>query len=120
VPQRRPRTAEDVAAQKGLGFAIRRLRRDKGWSQVALGIHSELSEWAIGNLERGEQEPTWGNLRRLAEGLAIPLGDLNRLAIDLAPGSTGDRLREGEREAVPVDVEAVFRRATEEDQGQQA
>lgn len=120
MPQRKPRTAEDVAAQKGLGFAIRRLRRDKGWSQATLGSHAELSAESVGNLERGEQEPTWGNLRRLAEGLVISLGDLNRLAIELAPGSSGDQLREGERVAVPIDIEAGTRRAMEEDQGQQA
>jgi transcriptional regulator with XRE-family HTH domain len=100
-------------------LAVGRLRRDRGWSQATLGIHSELSAESIGNVERGVQELTWGNLRHLAEGLGVSLGDLNRLAVELAPGPAGDRLRESEQEAVHFHVEAEIGRAME-GKGQQA
>jgi len=52
----------------------------------------------IGSVERGEQEPTWGNLRRVAQGLGVQMEELAALAIELAPGPAGGRLRRREKE----------------------
>lgn len=99
MSSRRPKTSEDVAAQKGLGLAVERLRRDVDMTREQVAKRGGLTIHTISAVESGEQEPTWGNLRRIAQGLGVRLEELNALAIELAPGNIGARLRRREREA---------------------
>lgn len=69
--------------QFGLGKAIRRLRTDRRLTQEALGLRSEIHPTWISHLESGRINPTWGNMRRIAYGLEVPLSELARLAEDL-------------------------------------
>lgn len=41
--------------RKALGMRIRSLRKERGWSQEALGERSALSGKFIGEVERGEK-----------------------------------------------------------------
>lgn len=89
----RDRTVADEAAQKGLGIAVHRVRGDKGLTPYGLADRAGLSITTILAIERGRQDTTWANLRRLAGGLGVGLKELLDLAIDLAPGPGGEELR---------------------------
>ena len=69
--------------QIGLGRAIRKLRTDTNLSQETLGMLSELHPTWISHIESGRINPTWGNVRRIAAGLQVPLPQLAALAEEL-------------------------------------
>lgn len=69
--------------QIGLGQAIRKLRTDGELSQENLGLRSEIHPTWISHIESGRVNPTWGNVRRIAAGLRVPLPVLAALAEDL-------------------------------------
>lgn len=69
--------------QIGLGQAIRKLRTDVELSQENLGLRSEIHPTWISHIESGRVNPTWGNVRRIAAGLKVPLPVLAALAEDL-------------------------------------
>jgi transcriptional regulator with XRE-family HTH domain len=66
--------------QIGLGKAIRKLRQEKKLSQEALGNRAEIHPTWISHIESGRINPTWGNVRRIAAGLKVPLEELAALA----------------------------------------
>jgi transcriptional regulator with XRE-family HTH domain len=66
--------------QIGLGKAIRKLRQEAGLSQEALGNRAEIHPTWISHIESGRINPTWGNVRRIAAGLKVPLEQLAALA----------------------------------------
>jgi len=68
--------------QPGLAKAIRKLRTDGGLSQEALGERAEIHPTWISHIESGRINPTWGNVRRIARGLKVPLPRLAQLAED--------------------------------------
>ena len=68
--------------QVGLGKAIRELRTDGGFSQEALGERAQIHPTWISHIESGRINPTWGNVRRIARGLEVPLARLAQLAED--------------------------------------
>ena len=76
-------------------MAIRQLRRKERLSQEALGLMAGIHPTWISHMESGRVNPTWGNVRRIAEGLQVPLPVLAALAEDLeakqetAPRSDG-------------------------------
>ena len=69
--------------QIGLGKAIRKFRTDEELSQETLGFRVELHPTWISHIESGRVSPTWGNVRRIAAGLRVPLPVLAALAEDL-------------------------------------
>jgi len=96
---RRPKTEEDEASQRGLGFAVIQLRREQGLSREEVAKRGGLTTDTITAIEDTGQEPTWGNLRRIAQGLRVETEELCSLAVELAPGKAGGRIRRREREA---------------------
>ncbi len=74
--------------QQGLGRAIRTLRHDAKLSQEALGEKAEIHATWISHIESGRINPTWGNVRRIAYGLKVPLPRLAELAekLEREPG----------------------------------
>jgi transcriptional regulator with XRE-family HTH domain len=66
--------------QIGLGKAIRKLRQDAELSQETLGHRAEIHPTWISHIESGRINPTWGNVRRIAAGLKVPLEQLAALA----------------------------------------
>lgn len=58
------------------GKHIRTLRLSKGLSQVQLEFESEISKNQIGNIERGEINPTISTLKRIAKALDVQPKDL--------------------------------------------
>jgi transcriptional regulator with XRE-family HTH domain len=69
--------------QIGLSKAIRQLRKKQQLSQEALGLNAGIHPTWISHLESGRVNPTWGNVRRIAMGLRVPLPVLAALAEDL-------------------------------------
>jgi transcriptional regulator with XRE-family HTH domain len=68
--------------QIGLWKAIRALRQEGQMSQETLGLRSEIHPTWISHIESGRINPTWGNVRRIARGLKVPLDQLAALAED--------------------------------------
>jgi len=66
--------------QIGLGRAIRKLRTEVELSQETLGHLAEIHPTWISHIESGRINPTWGNVRRIAVGLQVPLPELAALA----------------------------------------
>src|SRR5690242_14514152 len=89
--------------QIGLSKAIRQLRKRKQLSQEALGLAADIHPTWISRLESGRVNPTWGNVRRIAYGLRVPLPILAALAEDLErkfaapPGGEGHRSPDSSR-----------------------
>jgi transcriptional regulator with XRE-family HTH domain len=69
--------------QIGLAKAIRQLRREGRLSQEALGLIADIHPTWISHVESGRVNPTWGNVRRIAKGLRVPLPVLATLAEEL-------------------------------------
>ena len=69
--------------QIGLGKAIRQLRTEGQLSQETLGHRADIHPTWISHIESGRINPTWGNVRRIAKGLKVPLTQLADLAEDL-------------------------------------
>jgi transcriptional regulator with XRE-family HTH domain len=76
--------------QIGLGKAIKKLRTECQMSQEALGLMVDIHPTWISHMESGRVNPTWGNVRRIAKGLQVPLPQLAALAEDLE-AEYGDR-----------------------------
>ena len=70
--------------QIGLSKAIRQLRKEFHLSQEALGLRADIHPTWISHIESGRVNPTWGNVRRIAKGLRVPLPVLAALAEELA------------------------------------
>ena len=66
--------------QIGLSKAIRQLRTEFHLSQEALGLRADIHPTWISHMESGRVNPTWGNVRRIAIGLRVPLQELAALA----------------------------------------
>jgi len=64
-------------------MAIRQLRHRAQLSQEALGLRAGIHPTWISHLESGRVNPTWGNVRRVARGLRVPLPELAALAEEI-------------------------------------
>jgi transcriptional regulator with XRE-family HTH domain len=65
---------------KLLGKRIREIRLAKGWSQEILAFHCNLDRSYVGSLERGERNPNFKTLCRVAKALGI---NVTTLLVDL-------------------------------------
>jgi len=81
-----PRKDPDREANELLGAAVADLRRRAGLTQGELAERVQLQEQEVAALEVGELEPTWGDLRRIAYGVEVPLEKLLALADDPEKG----------------------------------
>lgn len=59
-----------------LGRRIRELRHERGWRQIDLAAHAELSKTHICELEIGKREIGLLALRRVAAALDVKMADL--------------------------------------------
>lgn len=61
-----------------LGRVIRRWRTERGISQEGLAAISGIDRTFMGEIERGEANPSFDVLQRIACGLAVRLSELIR------------------------------------------
>ncbi len=67
-------------AHQALGAAIRRARAERGMSQEQLALEAGLDRTYVGGIERGERNPSYANLLKLAACLDAPLSVIIRSA----------------------------------------
>jgi transcriptional regulator with XRE-family HTH domain len=77
------RGREPLEPLAALGEAIRTLRTQAGLTQGELAAEAKLETPTLVAIEVGREEPTWGDLRRLAYALDTPLEKLLELAESL-------------------------------------
>jgi transcriptional regulator with XRE-family HTH domain len=63
-------------AKKNLAENMKRLRKERGWSQEALADESGLDRTYISGLERLTKNPTITVVQRIAEALGTTMGAL--------------------------------------------
>ncbi len=68
------------ASLAAFGRAVREIRVDHGLSQEQLGARSGVNRTFVGGLERGERNPTYETLIKVAGGLDVDLAELVGLA----------------------------------------
>jgi len=67
---------KDEEYLKAFGKHLRKLRKEKGFTQESLAYKADLSLSQIGRIERGEINPTLCTLKFIAENLELPLSVL--------------------------------------------
>lgn len=68
--------AERSQAHAAFGRAIRRLRADRAISQEELGHLSGLHRTYVGGIERGERNPSFANIVKIADALGVAPSEL--------------------------------------------
>ena len=68
--------AEDETLAKRFGELVRRLRRERGYSQEEFSFRVGLHQTYVSSVERGERNVTIGTADRIAKALGITLADL--------------------------------------------
>lgn len=61
-----------------LGRRIRSLRNIKGWTQEELGKQADLSYKFIGEIERGQQNPSLDTIVKIASAMKVDLPEIFR------------------------------------------
>jgi len=69
----------DQKIKELLGNRIRTLRNLKKWSQMDLGERADVNYKFLGEIERGQQNPSFHVLVKIADALEIELPELFRL-----------------------------------------
>ena len=67
------------------GAAVRRLRRDRSWSQEEFADRVGLHRTYVGAIERGERNLSLVNVGRIAAALQVPLSGLMAEVEKLSP-----------------------------------
>ncbi len=79
---------------EALGAALRELRLAHGTSQEQLALLSGLDRSYVGAIERGEANPSYGKLIRVAETLDLALSEWISRAEALNASSSGPPIAE--------------------------
>jgi transcriptional regulator with XRE-family HTH domain len=64
------------------GQRLRHLREERGWTQGQLGERAGMMYQMVARLERGEREPVWGTVLKLAAALGVDVGSFTAEAGD--------------------------------------
>jgi transcriptional regulator with XRE-family HTH domain len=68
--------AQRSQASVALGLAVRDVRQVARISQEELGYLSGMHRTYVGGIERGERNPSWMNIVKLAQALGVAPSDL--------------------------------------------
>lgn len=66
--------------QRGLGRAVRLLREEAQLSPRSLAERAGISASLLSRIERGDSDPTWGDMRRVARALDVSMERLSEVA----------------------------------------
>lgn len=67
-----------------LGRRVRKLRKQKGWTQEELGEFSNISYKFLGSVERGQENPSIDFVSKIADALEVSMRDLFDFEHELA------------------------------------
>ena len=67
---------EDAPEPVDLGARVRELRKAQGWTLEQAARRAGLARSTLSKIENGQMSPTYHALRKLAEGLGIPVPQL--------------------------------------------
>ena len=67
-----------------VGRRIRSLRETKGWTQQELGNQADVNYKFLGEIERGQQNPSLNVLVKVASALEVDLPDLLRFEHEIS------------------------------------
>jgi transcriptional regulator with XRE-family HTH domain len=70
------------SADQALATAIRRRREAQASSQETVAHQAGITTGTIGLIERGETNPTWTTVKRIAGALGITVSELAAIAED--------------------------------------
>lgn len=70
------KTREDIAKLENFGANVRSLRQKLGLTQIELADRSGLDRNYIGMFERGERNPSYLSMLKLAEGLGVNVKEI--------------------------------------------
>jgi XRE family transcriptional regulator, regulator of sulfur utilization len=90
-----------------LGQSIRSLRNMKGWTQQELGEHADVNYKFVGEIERGQQNPSFAVLAKIAAALGVELQELFRFEQEAM-----------DRKDVENHINAILHSLPDEDLGQ--
>ena len=62
-----------TSARTVLALNLRRLRRERGWSQEELAARTELDRSFVAHVEREARNISLDNIEKLADALGVPL-----------------------------------------------
>jgi len=65
--------------QPALGKALRQLREKRGLTQEALAHEAGITTGSLSLIERGQRNPAWGTVSRIAGALDSSMGEIGRL-----------------------------------------
>lgn len=71
-----PRTPQDPQSQAALGKAIRQLRQKQGKSQATLANEAGITPNMVSLIERGEANPSWASVQRIAKALGVSMVEI--------------------------------------------
>jgi transcriptional regulator with XRE-family HTH domain len=66
------------------GKAVREVRHERGWTLEVLAGEAGLHWTYIGGIERGERNPSWENVGKLAAALGVKVSELASRAEDVS------------------------------------
>jgi transcriptional regulator with XRE-family HTH domain len=70
------RMRQNKTIQQKFGNRVRKLRKNKGWSQEEFADECGLHRTYIGAIERGERNVSLNNIHAIARALNIPVKEL--------------------------------------------
>lgn len=81
-----PRSFKPDSSLASLGEVVKTLRAEAGLTQDGLAARADIDASYITHIERGDRNPTWAALGRLAQGLRVPRWVLVKRADELGRG----------------------------------
>lgn len=72
--------------QSGLGKAVRSLREKAGIDKAALAERAGVPLSLVAEIESGNSDPVWGDMRKVAAALGVSLEALAELAEEFEDG----------------------------------
>lgn len=66
--------------QPALGEAVHQLREKRGMTQEAVARGAGITTATLSLIERGQANPTWDTLKKIAASLGSSMGELGKLA----------------------------------------
>lgn len=71
-----------MTAHDRLGKRIKKMREEKGFSQIMLAEKAKIAQSTLSYIEAGKKSPTFETLRAIGDGLGVSVTDLLRLGED--------------------------------------